>query len=66
MQYEDLENVRIPTVILAGERDIVKEKHTKAINRNIPNSTFEIINNESHGSYVIHSNKLYNIIKEYI
>ena len=33
---------------------------------NIKNSTLEIIQGEKHGSYIIHSDKIYKIIKKYL
>lgn len=63
---EQLKNITIPTIVLVGEKDIVKYEHTKLIADNIKNSTMEIISKENHGSYIIHSEKLYGIIKKYL
>lgn len=63
---KDLEKINIPTYVLAGEKDIIKESHTRLIAENIRNSTLEIIPKENHSSYIIHSEKIYNIIKKYI
>ena len=62
----DLERIEIPTYVLAGEKDVIKEEHTKTIAENIKNSTLEIIPKENHSSYIVHSEKIYNIIKKYI
>ena len=56
----------IPVHVLAGEKDVIKLEHTKLIADNIENSTMEIIPKEKHGSYIIHSEKIYEIIKKYI
>lgn len=66
IQIKDLEKIKIPTIVLAGEKDIIKMKHTKLIANTIPNSKLEIIKNEDHGSYIINTDKIYNIIKKYI
>lgn len=66
ISIEELKTIRIPTVILAGEKDVIKLKHTKQISGNIQNSKLEIIKNENHGSYIIHSDKIYDILKKYI
>ena len=66
VKKEELNAINIPTIILAGEKDCIKEEHTKFIADNIPNSTLEIVKNETHGSYIVHSEKLYEIIKKYI
>ena len=63
---EDLKKITIPVHVLAGEKDVIKLDHTKLIADNIKNSTLEIIDNENHGSYILHSEKLYEIIKKYI
>ena len=63
---EDLQKIIIPVHILVGEKDVVKLEHTKLIANNIKDSTLEIIKKENHGSYIIHSDKLYEIMKKYI
>jgi len=62
----DLNKIEIPTLVLAGEKDFVKENDTRFIADNIKNATLNILPNEKHGSYVIHSPKLYEIIKNFI
>lgn len=66
IKIEDLKKIKVPTVILVGEKDIVPIEHTKLIHNNIPNSKLEIITNETHGSYITNSDKIYEIIKKYI
>ncbi len=63
---EELHKITIPTHVLAGEKDLIKEKHTRLIAENIPGSTLEIIPGERHGSYIVHSEKIYEILKKYI
>ena len=63
---KDLQKITIPVHVLAGEKDVIKFEHTKLIADNIKNSTMEIIPKEKHGSYIIHSDKIYEIIKKYI
>ena len=66
VKKQELNSIKIPTIVLAGEKDCIKYEHTKFIADNIPNSTLEIIKNESHGSYIVHSDKLYQILKKYL
>lgn len=66
IQLNELNRIKIPVVVLAGEKDIIKYKHSKLIAHNIPNSILEIVNKENHGSYIIHSDKIYEIIKKYL
>ena len=39
----ELNNIKVPTLIMAGTKDIVKESHTKLMASNIPNSKLKII-----------------------
>lgn len=55
-----------PTVILAGSRDIVKDAHTKMIAESIPNSALTILDGETHASYVLHSERLYEVIGPFL
>lgn len=61
-----LNTISIPTYILAGENDVIQYEHTKLIADNVPNSTLEIVAGENHSSYIVHSEKIYNVIKKYI
>ena len=55
---KDLEKIEIPTYVLAGEKDVIMEEHTRLIAENIKNSKLEIIPKENHSSYVVHSEKI--------
>lgn len=63
---EDLHKIIVPTHVIAGEKDVIRLDHTKLIADNIENSTIEIVKGESHGSYIVHSDKVYEIIKKYL
>lgn len=63
---EDLQKISIPVHVLAGEKDVIRYEHTKLIAENIKNSTLEIIKGEGHGSYIIHSDKIYPILQKYL
>lgn len=66
IKTNELNSITIPVHVLAGEKDIVKYEHSKYIADNIKNSTLEIIKNENHGSYIVHSEKIYDIIIKYL
>ena len=38
-----LHSLQMPTLVVAGTRDMIKENHTKLIARNIPNAKLSII-----------------------
>lgn len=62
IQAKDLQRIQTPTLVIAGERDIIKPSDTRFIARNIPNSSLKILAGEGHMSYVIHSKKLLPLI----
>lgn len=66
ISLEELHKITIPVHILVGEKDCICLEHTQLIADNIKNSTLEIIKNETHGSYIIHNSKLYDIIEKYL
>lgn len=66
ISIEELNKIKVPTIVIAGQKDVIKREHTEMISKNIPNSILDIIPNENHGSYIIHSEKLINILKKYI
>lgn len=53
-----LSKISIPTLVLAGENDLVRQKETEAVASSIPNASLQILPGETHESYVIHSRKL--------
>ena len=61
----ELEQIDVPTCILAGSRDMVKSSDTKKLNKYIKSSTMKILPGETHSSYVIHSTKIANLIIDY-
>ncbi|MDL2310439.1 alpha/beta hydrolase [Peptostreptococcaceae bacterium OttesenSCG-928-C18] len=63
---EFLSKIKIPVVVLAGSKDIIKESHTREIAKYIKNSELRILKGETHSSYIVNNKKLYNIIKKYI
>lgn len=56
---QELQRIRIPVLVLAGEKDIIKEEDTRFIAGNIPGSVLKILKNENHMSYVVGSPKLF-------
>ncbi len=40
---KDLERLTMPVLVVAGERDLIRESHTKLIHRKLPNSKLAII-----------------------
>lgn len=63
---QELAQIQIPVLVLAGEHDIIKSAHTRLIAEKLPNAQLKIIPGEDHGSYIIHSDKLYPYIRDFI
>lgn len=63
-RYE-LSRITVPTLILAGSKDIVKKRETKKIAKLIPHASLHILPGEDHGSYVIHSPKLFPLLMDF-
>lgn len=51
---EQLKSIQVPTLVLAGENDLVREKETEHIADVIPNADLLIIPEHNHESYVVH------------
>ncbi|HSP88359.1 MAG TPA: alpha/beta hydrolase [Ignavibacteriaceae bacterium] len=45
---EDLKRIEAPTLVMSGDRDIIREKHTFKIYKNIPNSSLCIFPTSTH------------------
>lgn len=62
---DSLSQIQIPVLVLAGSDDIIKPAHTKLIASKLPDSQLKILPGEDHGSYIIHSSKLYPYIRDF-
>ncbi|GAB2835215.1 alpha/beta fold hydrolase [Ferruginibacter profundus] len=47
-RFEELQSISCPVLVIAGEKDLVKEEHTKGIAAHIPNATLMIVPKASH------------------
>lgn len=43
IKIEEIHSIKIPTLVIAGEKDVIKESHTREIADNIPNAELSII-----------------------
>ncbi len=53
IKTEDLHSIKMPTLVIAGKNDMIKESHTREIADNIPNAKLSIIK----GNHCIASKK---------
>ena len=49
---EELATIKVPTVVIAGSKDLIKEDETRMIADSIPGAKLLILDGESHVSYV--------------
>ena len=61
-----LKRISVPALIVAGEDDCIKERETKSIAANIPDSELMILPKEDHYSYIIHSDKMAEPIETFL
>lgn len=61
---EELAGINVRTLVLAGSRDLIRESETRTIADSIPGAELRILKGESHGSYIVHSTKIADILKE--
>ena len=64
IRTEDLSQIKVPAVIIAGEKDVVLEKETAESAMSIPGAKLRIIPGEGHGSYIVHKSRIADIIME--
>ena len=55
---EWLHRIQVPTLVLAGKKDLIKEAETRHIAAAIPGADLKILPRETHGSYIVHSEKI--------
>jgi len=66
IKESDLAKIKIPVLVTAGEKDMIKKSNTEFIAHKIKSSQLIILPKETHSSYVINSSKLYDITKKFI
>jgi len=64
--HDDLKKITTPTIVLYGEKDIVKLADSQAVVDNAANAKLVIVPKENHGSYIADNQKLYDVLKEYL
>jgi pimeloyl-ACP methyl ester carboxylesterase len=66
MTFEDMRKVACPSLIVAGEFDLIDTLHTRSIAENIPQGKVLFLPGEDHGSHVYKSPKMGEVILEYL
>ena len=62
---KQLHQVKAKTLLLAGSDDLIKLDHIERISHHIDNSKFVILDGEGHSSYIIHNDRIADLIIQY-
>lgn len=62
IEPSQLSVIKVKTLVTAGSRDLIRESETRLIAESIPNARLMILKGESHGSYIVHSTKIADIL----
>ena len=62
----DLAKITARTLVLAGDGDLIREAETRRIAAGIPGAQLRILPGEDHGSYIVHSPKIGEILRDYL
>ena len=60
-----LARIRADTLVLAGDSDVIYEEETRHIADAISGAELQILEDEDHGSYIVHSEKIAKLIIDY-
>ena len=63
---KDLSSINLPVVIIVGSNDVITLSHTKRMHTLIQDSKLVILEGESHDSYIIHKERLADILLKYL
>ena len=55
IKLTELHKIKCPALIIAGDHDVIADKHTRLIQANIPGSKLWIVKNSGHGTLIEHS-----------
>lgn len=58
----DLARITVPVTVLGGQKDMIRRRHMQDIARGIPQGRYVELPGETHGSYVVHSEKIAQIL----
>lgn len=66
MTMQDMQTIQCPSLIMAGEFDLIDSVHTQMIADNIPNGEVLFVQGEDHGSFVYKSPKVGLLVLQYL
>lgn len=59
IDINDLKKMDIPTMIIAGDHDVIQKRHTEKMHHHIPHAQLIILKNKHHDDYLVHRDDLY-------
>lgn len=62
---EQLGKIRCPVLITGGSRDMISRRHLQEIATRIPGAQLQILPGEEHGSYIVDSTRIAQLILEF-
>jgi len=62
---EDLKKIKVPVLITAGSRDMIRESDTVFIAASIPCAELKIFKGKGHSDYIIHNDFMADIIRDF-
>ena len=66
IKEDTLQKITARTLVLAGSKDLVRESETRQIAAGIPGAELRILEGEGHGSYIVHKQKIDEIIRDFV
>lgn len=66
IKKEELMRISTPTLVLAGEHDVVHRAHTHSIARHIPKSELLILAGHDHYDYIRNTSRLEHVVRAFI
>lgn len=63
---DQLSKITCPVLVTGGSRDMISPKHLEEVARQIPGARLCILSGEGHGSYIIGSEKIAQIVLDFV
>lgn len=60
-----LQSITVPTLVLAGSKDLIRTRHTRHLAAMLPHSCLKILPGQTHGSYIVHQTRIAELILDF-
>lgn len=65
LSNQDLHSIKCPSLIIAGDHDLIRAEHTLQIYQNIPRAQLWILPNSGHGTLIEHANDFCTVVDRF-